>query len=323
MDLTWWIVAIAGCVALAGCVGLALLWRHPEQSGGLLPLANTTRLTGLPQYRRARRRHTITAAVTMTLLALAFAAAAMTAARPTGLPSANHHQDTVQPQDIMVCIGAPVTDAAVRTTLRFFSGTIGGFGTERIGLTSANRRVVPLTRDYQYAIGEFSRYSLPPPQHDGPRPFVAPVAYTNYTESVDDLLALCMSGFPGFPAKSAQRRSLIYIAPKTCPAPDSPHLFDPDKVRDMALGADIQVNAVLSGACDNGLTALARSTGGQSHSADTDVPAQLRDISSHPPPDSSVPGGVISKSRETPDLPLLAAIVAVMVLSVWTAVARR
>lgn len=323
MDLTWWAVVVAGCVALAGGIALALLRPSAGRPEDLQPLANTGRLTRLPEYRRALRWHTITTGVTMTLLLVALAGATVTAARPTGLPSTNRHHRANQPEDIMVCVGAPVTDAAVRTTLTFFAGAIGDFGTERIGLTSANRRIVPLTRDYQYAIETFSRYSDAAQQHDDVRPFVSPVSYAGYAEGADDLLALCMTGFPSFPAKSAQRRSLVYVAPRTCPASGRSPLFDPDRVRSLAIGADIQVNALLTGTCVGELPALARSTGGQALHVDNDASQQLRDIRSHSPQDDSMTTSVVGTSAETPSLPLTIAMAAVVMLSVWMAVARR
>ena len=74
-------------------------------------------------------------------------------------------------------------------TLRYFAEQVKTFSTQRIGLTSPNRRVVPLTRDYQYAAAQFAGAG------DG---FVAPVSYVDYTEGAEDLLAMCLTGFPGF-----------------------------------------------------------------------------------------------------------------------------
>lgn len=323
MDLTWWAVIAAGCVALAGCLAFALLRPRAARSEELQPLANTSRLTRLPEYRRALRWHTITAGVTMTLLLAALAATTVTAARPTGLPSTNRHHRASQPEDIMVCVGAPVTDTAVRSSLTFFAGAIGDFGTERIGLTSANRRIVPLTRDYQYATEAFSRYSEAAQQHGDLRPFVSPVSYAGYAESTTDLLALCMTGFPSFPARSAHRRSLVYIAPRTCAIPGRSQLFEADRVRNLAVNADIQVNALLTGSCAGELPALARSTSGRALRVDADASAQLRDIRSHAPPDSSMPAGVAGGPAETPDVPLSIAIAVVVMVSAWTVVVHR
>ena len=60
----------------------------------------------------------------------------------------------------MLCMGGPPTDPAVGATLRYFADRVKTFGTQRIGLTSPNRRVVPLTRDYQYAAAQFNKYAV-------------------------------------------------------------------------------------------------------------------------------------------------------------------
>ena len=54
VDLTWWVVAIAGCVGLAICIAVALLQPMDAERRHLRPLANVGRLTRLPEY-RARR----------------------------------------------------------------------------------------------------------------------------------------------------------------------------------------------------------------------------------------------------------------------------
>ena len=56
----------------------------------------------------------------------------------------------------MLCVDGPATDPAASATLRYFAEQVKTFSTQRIGLTSANRRVVPLTRDYQYAAAQFA-----------------------------------------------------------------------------------------------------------------------------------------------------------------------
>ncbi|TXH20821.1 MAG: hypothetical protein E6R06_21295, partial [Mycobacterium sp.] len=72
MELTWRVVAIAGCFALAACVAFAVLWPHRHRPGDLRPLANTDRLTRLPEYRRARRRNAISVWSAVALLVVGF-----------------------------------------------------------------------------------------------------------------------------------------------------------------------------------------------------------------------------------------------------------
>lgn len=321
MELIWWIVVIVGCVALAGCVVHALLWPHRVDRQRLRPLANTRRLTRLPEYLRAVRVRTITACVSIALLVTAFAAAVLVTARPMGLPSTTQTSEALAPEDIMVCVGAPVSEPAVAATMRYFAQRVTSFGTERIGLTSANRRVIPLTRDYQYAASQFGAYAQPVEQQDG-EPFVAPVSYVDYTENVEDVLALCLTGFPTFDEKTPQRRSLIYVGPQSLPGPGGAQLFTDERVREMAAAAGVQVNVLATDTGGGPLDELARSTGGRSFEAGAAVDGQLDDIRDHPPSAASR-GDNATRSIETPDVGLVVALLAVVALSLWPVVVRR
>lgn len=320
MDLIWWAVAAAGCLALAGCVGLALLPKESVGPDEFVPLANTRRLTRLPEYVRAARRRTVSAVVAMVTLTIAFAASALIAARPTGLPSWSRANQVATPEDIMVCVGGPLTDPAVGATLRYFADRVGFFGTERVGLTSANRRVIPLTRDYQYAAAQFAAFA----QREGSRPFVAPVSYIDYAASVEDVLAMCLTGFPSFSEPSAQRRSIIYVGPESLPRPgEVAPLFGTDRLRDLAVTADVQVNAITPGSGDGIAADLARDTGGRWFSDAADVDAHLTEIRDHPPRAGSTGESADVRSAETPGIPVLVALLAMAVLWWWPAVMRR
>jgi hypothetical protein len=315
MDVIWWGIPIAGCVALAVCVAAALLLPRRDEPETLRPLANTNRLTELPEYARAVRRHTTAAMVAVVTLVVAFAATALAVARPTGLPAPERRTAADQPEDIMVCVGGPVDDPAVNGALRYFAEAARGFGTERIGLTSANRRVIPLTRDYQYATGQFARYGQPA------GPVVAPVAYSDYTVNVEDVLAMCLTGFPDFRDRLDQRRSLIYLGPGSLGDDVRPSVFTADQVRELAVAAGVQVNAISD---DDGLPAeLSRATGGQVHPETDDPAAYLSDIRRHPPGPARDADTATARSVETPDLLLLAAAIAVIALLVRPLVVRR
>ncbi|WP_293023356.1 VWA domain-containing protein [Mycolicibacterium sp.] len=312
MELTWRVAAIAGCVALAACVAIAVLWPHRHRPGDVRPLANTNRLTRLPEYRRARRRNAISVWFAVALLVVGFGAAVVATARPTGLPTLDRRSEAAAPQDIMICAGAPVTDGPVAATLQFFADSARGFSTERIGLTSANRRVVPLTRDYQYVAAEFTAYARQIKRSDA-RPFVAPVRYTGYTPNTDDLLALCMTGFPPAAGSSTPRRSLIYVGPEAS-NDAAGRLFTGAGLRDLAHDSKIQVNAIIIGDGGGTVSALVHDTGGRSHSA-TNIGASLRDITRHPPPADRT--NVAAKPVETPDVALLVAFLAVCGAAWW------
>ncbi len=319
MDLTWWVVAIAGCLALAVCVGLALLLRQSVDPDQLRPLANTARLTRLPEYVRTARLRTIAAVVAMVLLTVAFAGSVLAAARPTGLPSWARDTGVATPEDVMVCVGGPATDPAVAATLQYFAGRAGTFGTERIGLTSANRRVIPLTRDYQYAAARFTDAAQP----ESARPLVAPVSYVDYAASVHDVLAMCLTGFPSFEEKSAQRRSLIYVGPESLPGSgEFAPLFTENRLRDLAVTAGVQVNAITPGSGEGAVAALARDTGGRWFSDSADVAAHLTDIRDHPPQAGATGETAGVRSAEAPAVPVLLALLALAVLWWWPVVMR-
>ncbi|MFV8048448.1 hypothetical protein [Mycobacterium sp. 48b] len=320
MDLIWWVVVIGGCLALAACVGLALLLKQSVDSDELTPLANTGRLTRLPEYVRAARRRIVSAVLAMVMLTVAFAASVLIAARPTGLPSWDRSTRVAAAEDIMVCVGGPLTDPAVGTTLRYFGDRVGSFGTERVGLTSANRRLVPLTRDYQYAAAQFAAFG----QREGARPFVAPVSYVDYAAGVEDVLAMCLTGFPSFSEPSAQRRSMIYVGPESLPRPgEATPLFSADRLRDLAVTAGVQVNAITPGPGDGPAADLARSTGGQWFADSADVAAHLGEIRDHPPQAGSTGEAADVRSAETPGIPVLLALLAMAVLWWWPVVMRR
>ena len=101
--------------------------------------------------------------------------------------------------------------------LTYFAGQARTYGTQRIGLTSPNRRVIPMTRDYQYVagkLGDLSRLSGDQADDAAGHPRLlhpARCRYVDYAPSVEDILALCMTGFPSFDSTSSHRRSLIYL----------------------------------------------------------------------------------------------------------------
>lgn len=307
MDVIWWAVPIAGCIALAACIAAALLPPRRAQPDEIRALANTSRLTGLPEYARAARRHTVTAVVSVVILLLSFVAVLFAAARPTGLPASSRDTATDQPEDIMVCVGGPADDPAVNATLRHFAEAARDFGTERIGLTSQNRRLIPLTRDYQYAAGRFAEYAQP-------RQLVSPVSYTDYTTNVEDVLAMCLTGFPDFDSDAQIRRSLIYAGPPVSDVPGGQTLFTAQQVREMAARAGVQINTIGEG---EGLPAqLARETDGR-------VATNVDQIRSRPPDPRAGDGQATVESAETPDLLLIVALAGVLALLAWPLVMRR
>ena len=154
MDLKWWPVAALGSTCFVAAGVLAALLPMTAARRRLRPLANIARLTRLPEYAKVARLRSLSTVVTLVVLTVMFGAAAWAAARPT---AAGEDFDAAPPEDIMLCVGQPLTDVATVELLDDFAQQASAAPqTERIGLTSVNRRLVPLTRDHQYAAARFA-----------------------------------------------------------------------------------------------------------------------------------------------------------------------
>ena len=329
MALTWWPVAVAGFVCLAAAVALAFALPMEQARRQLRRLANSSRLTRLPEYARMARARTVSMLVAVVLLAVLFGAVVLASARPSGWWWSSAASEP--PQDIMLCVGQPVTEESTGALLTHFAGQARTYGTQRIGLTSPNRRVIPMTRDYQFAAGRLGDLAqLSRKQAGGTASFSPAVSYIDYAPSVEDILALCMTGFPSFDSTSSHRRSLIYLGSGQIRAPDEARrsLLTADQVNSMAKNAGIQINALSSSSRDAGaLPALAKSTGGQYFSIEGregQLVGDLAAIESRPPPatapaDETVTGWF----GDAPALPLVVAVVASALLCLSLVVLRR
>jgi hypothetical protein len=292
----------------------------------LRPLANTSRLTRLPEYARLARTRMLSMIAVIALLVVLFAAAVLASARPTGWWWASN--TTEVPEDIMLCVGQPVTDQASADFLSYFAGQARTYGTQRIGLTSQNRRVVPLTRDYQYASAKFTdaaQLARTPTPHRVAS-FSPQVSYVDYAASVNDVLALCMTGFPQLDDSGVHRRSVIYLGPGELRLPDDtrPSLYDDRQVADMAAARGVQLNAVAS-TTPGTLRSLVESTGGQYFSLSArnrSMAADLDAIRARPPeaPPSTT---VVGRLSDSPVIPLVSGVVASMLLCLGLVVLRR
>jgi hypothetical protein len=326
VELSWWPVAVVGSGCLAGAVALAVLSAKEDARRTLRPLANTSRLTRLPDYARLARMRMLAMVVTLGLVSTVFCAAVLASARPTAW-SWTPEGDV--PQDIMLCVGAPLSDVATSEFLTYYAAKAKTFGTQRIGLTSPTRRVVPLTRDYQYAAGQFGNFATS--GRANAAAFAPTVSYVDYAPSIDDVLALCMTGFPSFDTKSTHGRSVIYLGPSSIRAPDEsrPALFVGQRVTEMAAKAGVQINAVTTSprGREAGLRSITEATNGQFFYYDpleSTLPADLDRIGQRPP-EAGLPGGatVLGWRSDAPALPLAVAVIASALLCVSLAVLRR
>ncbi len=333
MGLTWWPVAVTGFACLAVAVALAMLLPMEQVRRQLRRMANTSRLTRLPEYARVARARLLSMLVAVAMLGLLFGAAVLASARPSGQWWSGAATDP--PRDIMLCVGDQVSDPVTGELLTYFAGQARTYGTQRIGLTSPNRRVIPMTRDYQYVagrLGDLARLSQQQP--DGAAgnaaSFSPAVSYVDYAPSVEDTLALCMTGFPSFDSKSSHRRSLIYLGPGQIRAPGEARrsLLTAAQVSSMASDAGIQVNALSSPGSNAGaLPSIAKSSGGQYFSIDARDSELQTDLDAirNSPPQATAPAdtAVTTWFGDAPAVPLTVAVVASALLCLSLAVLRR
>ena len=334
MALSWWPVAVLGFGCLAAAIALAVAVPIERKKRQLRRLANTTRLTGLPEYARVARMQSVSVVVTVVLLALLFSTAVLASARPTGWWWSS--QSTDVGEDVMLCVGQPVTDPVTGEFLGYFAEQARGYGAQRIGLTTPNRRVVPLTRDYQFAVeklGEAAALARMPEDEQLPAPesaakrnaiaaFRAPVDYVDYAPSVADVLALCLTGFPPSEPPGDRRRSLIYLGPGEIRSPDEtrPSLFTTEQVTAMALEHGIAVNALASS--PGGVRPVVEATGGRYAPLGADIRTELDAIRAQPP-GAAQAATVAGWRTDSPTMPLTVAIVVSALLCLSLVVLRR
>lgn len=323
MDVRWWPVAAVGAVCFVAVVALAALLPMTAARRQLRPLANIVRLTRLPEYAKVARLRSLSTVVTLVVASIMFGAATWAAARPTG---SSEGFDAAHPEDIMLCVGQSSTDPTSVDLLDYFARQVSTeFRTQRIGLTSVNRRVIPMTRDYQYVAARFDEYARADPAQA--TRFAPPVPYTDYATNVADVLALCISGFPAFEEPSTHRRSVIYLGPSDMRADDGQQvtLFTDSGVGELAARAGVQINVLdtAPSAASDVLRALTEQTGGRYvTSGATD--AVLDETRAETPQARNADGTVVpADSWDKPALPLAIALVAAAVLSVALAVSRR
>jgi hypothetical protein len=331
--LTWWPVAVAGLVCAAVAIVLALLLPMEQARRQLRRMANTSRLTRLPEYARLARARLLSMVVAVALIGVLLGTSVLASARPSGWWWSSAAPDP--PDDVMLCVAEPVTEQVTGNFLTYFADQARTYGTQRIGLTSPNRRVIPMTRDYQYVagrLGDLARLSKDRPDGETPSAasFTPAVSYVDYASSVEDVLALCMTGFPSFDSTSSHRRSLIYLGSGQLrdSGETRPSLLTADQVSAMASKAGIQINALSTSSRKAGvLPSISKSSGGQYFSLEgrqDQLTGDLDLIRNHPPA-ATAPAEESATSwfGDAPAVPLVVAVVASMLLCLSLMVLRR
>lgn len=361
MELKWWPPIVAGLVCLAVCAAAAALVPMAKVQRTLRPLANVDRLTRLPEYARVYRIYFISMVITGALLLATFAAALVVSARPVGSSLTTKEFEAEHPQDIMLCVGEPLTDPTTADFLNYFAGQAKSYETERIGLTSPTLRVVPMTRDHTFASEQFEYFAqMARIQQDldtnrdvseterselqlGIDKFNQSIDYVDYSRSLEDILALCLTGFPSFEGKGKQRRSLVYLGYSQfrSPAEERRSLFTEQSVKDMATAAGVQINAIsrsdvaaTSPEGNDRLRSIVDTTGGTfslynpagtAGDSSAGTLSRILDRIRDNPPEVVLPSGktVTSQSWDSPQRALTVAVAMAALLCLSLAVLRR
>lgn len=269
MELTyWWIVPAAVVVVLV--VWGIYLRRRPEPAR---LVAHGSRLTALPEYQRALRRHRITLGLAFVLGSVFLAAAVTAAARPAQRTT---EQPEARNRDVVLCLDVSgsmtSTDAALAAVFQQLAREFDG---ERIGMVifdSSSVQLFPLTDDYDYASGQLAEAHKA--LESGAGSFFDGTWNRGGSSLIGDGLASCVQAFPD--AGDRQRsRSVIFATDNFL---SGEPIFTLQQAADLAKSRNAKVYALNPGDMDYGndadqpgagLRAAAEATGGSYFTMDS------------------------------------------------------
>lgn len=323
----WWMIPVALMLA----AGTYWLVRKRDRGGNARrrPVAHSHRLTELPEYQAAVRRHrrwlTITAVAGGVLMASAVVAAARPAERTTVSPEQRN-------RDIILCLDASGSmssaDAAV---VEVFARLSKGFDGERLALTvfdSSAVQVFPLTDDYEYVQEQLQVAKDAFDGAPGSAGFLDGTWNGAGSSLIGDGLASCVQGFPGTdsgarPEGGTEQRSRSVILATDNFVSGDP-IFTLQEAGALAKKEGIRVYALNPGDFDYGtdpdqpgaqLRAAAEGTGGAYYGLDSPeaVPDILRKVqSTEATAFRAAPQAAVSDRAE---IPLAIALVSGLVLA--------
>ncbi|OFI39456.1 hypothetical protein BIU82_14100 [Arthrobacter sp. SW1] len=322
MELTfWWVLPLAAAaVALAFFLAARRRSTHDAR-----PVAHGERLTALPEYRRALRRHRRWLAAAVASGFLFIAATALAAARPA-------ERTTTQPElrnrDIILCLDVSgsmaSTDAAITAVFEKLAKEFDG---ERIGMVMFDSRAVqlfPLSDDYDYIAQELA--TARKAFDDGGDSFFSGTWGGSGTSLIGDGLAGCIRSFPAAAAAGGEdsKRSRSIILATDNYVSGAP-IFTLEQAAQLAKPRNIRIHALNPGDLDYGgrkdqpgarLRAVAEASGGSYFAPDSPeaVPGIVQKVQEGEA--TALKGAPQLIVSDRPELPLLAALFAAAVLLV-------
>jgi hypothetical protein len=323
----WWMVPLAAVAAAA--VVRAAFRAGPTVKARRRPAAHTDRLTMLPEYQAALRRHRRLLAVAGIACSFLLVCTAVAAARPVDLSTVRPEQHN---RDIMLCLDASGSmssaDAAV---VDVFAGLASEFDGERIGLTifdSTAIQVFPLTDDYDYAQEQLKLARDAFDGKPGTSGFLDGTWSGRGSSLIGDGLASCLSSFPrqdgasgsADPDPSRRSRSVVLATDNFL---SGEPIMTLGEAAGVAKDRHVRVYALNPGDLDYGsdadqpgaqLRAAAESTGGSYYALENPdaIPGIVAEVEKTET--AAIKGAPRAVVTDDPGIPLVAALLSGLVL---------
>ncbi|MDQ0678163.1 Ca-activated chloride channel family protein [Arthrobacter pascens] len=327
----WWMIPAAVAVT---AVGTWLAFRtEPREKARLRPVANADRLTALPEYQAALRRHRRWLAVAAVAGGMLVVSAAAAAARPVELTTIRPEEHN---RDIVLCLDASGSmSSADSAVVGVFAELAQQFDGERIGLTifdSTAIQVFPLTDDYEYVQEQLELARGAFDGEPGSSGFLGGTWSGRGSSLIGDGLASCVQGFPDAGSRPdqpdqpdqgvPQRSRSVVLATDNFLSGDP--IFTLEQAAALAQEKDVRVYALNPGDFDYGtdsgqpgaqLRAAAEATGGAYYSLDS--PDAVAEIVStvQQTEAAAMQGAPRAVVWDRPDLPLAVALMSGLVLA--------
>ncbi|QNE14878.1 VWA domain-containing protein [Pseudarthrobacter sp. NBSH8] len=324
----WWLIPAA--LVIAGLAGWRALRPDRQANARRRPVANADRLTALPEYQAALRRHRrwlgVATLAAITLVVSAVAAAA----RPVELTTIAPEQRN---RDIMLCLDTSGSmSSADSAVVQMFAHLAKEFDGERIGLTvfdSSAVQVFPLTDDYAYVQEQLTLAKDAFEGNPGSAGFLDGTWNGRGSSLIGDGLASCVNGFPDTHAAEAgeadagRRRSRSIVLATDNYLSGDP-IFTLEQATALAKKRDVPVYALNPGDFDYGpgpgqpgarLRAVAETSGGayyrlDSQEAVADIVRSVQETEA-----TAMKGAPQAVVSDRPELPLTLAVLSGLVLA--------